>query len=243
MEVKAVVFDMDGTVLNTLDDLTDAMNYALEKTGHFHAWTNREVRLFFGSGAYVASKRALSLEKGMDSTLLEDIGTPKERLPQGVTEKDAEAVLAVFAPYYVDHCSLKTGPYPGIPDLLHALRERGIRTAVVSNKLDGAVQELVRDLFPGMFDFSLGESEKIRRKPAPDMTLRCMEVLGVGPEETVYVGDSEIDLQTAANTGIPCFAVEWGFRTREFLESHGARVIVSSAGDLLAAILDQNGRS
>lgn len=235
---KAVVFDMDGTVLNTLDDLADSLNYALEKTGHFHDWKTEDVRLFFGSGAYVAAKRALSLERGMDKDLLVTIGTPEERLPEGVREEDAQAILKVFAPWYVDHCLIKTGPYPGIPEVLSSLRERGIATAVVSNKLDGAVQELVRDLFPGMFDFCLGESETIKRKPAPDMTLRCMEVLGAGPETAVYVGDSEVDLQTAANTGMPCIAVDWGFRTRQFLESRGAKVIVSDAEGLLSAILD-----
>ena len=117
--------------------------------------------------------------------------------------------------------------------MIRALRAQGRLTAVVSNKPDDAVQELVRDQFDGLFDFSIGEQKSIARKPAPDMVLRCLEVLGAAPAEAVYIGDSEIDLQTAANTGLDCIAVDWGFRPRGFLEARGADPIISRAEELL----------
>jgi phosphoglycolate phosphatase len=235
---KAWLFDMDGTVLNTLDDLSAAMKYALQASGHSTDFGNEATGAFFGSGVTVAITRALAYEKGRTLEELVQVGTAEDAISPTIDQNEVSRIETVYRPYYDAHCLDQTAPYPGIPEAIRTLRGEGILTAVVSNKLDGAVQELVRDLFPGMFDFCLGESETIRRKPAPDMTLRCMEVLGADPETAVYVGDSEVDLQTAANTGMPCIAVDWGFRTRQFLESRGANVIVSDAEGLLSAILD-----
>lgn len=235
MSFKATVFDMDGTILDTLADLNHSLNYALEECGHRGDFPEETTKAFFGSGIRVAIKRALALEQGFPEKKLDVIGTEKEpALP--IAEEEIERIREVYSPYYQAHCNDRTGPYPGIPELLQQLRDQGIKTAVVSNKPDAAVQKLAADLFPGGFDYSLGEAPGTARKPAPDMVEKCLSEFGIGPEEAVYIGDSEIDLQTAANAGLACILVDWGFRSRNYLVNRGADVIVSSCGEILRMI-------
>ena len=191
---------------------------------------------FFGSGAEVAVVRALCLEAGLPASALEAVGTPGDGTVSRFAP-EAQRVLAVFRAWYPAHCEIQTRPYPGVPELLRALRARGLRTAVVSNKLDAAVQSLTQRHFPGLFDAALGEREpELRRKPAPDMTLAALARMGAESAEAVYVGDSEIDLLSAENAGMDCVSVAWGFRSREFLAAHSAAVIVEDPAALLDVI-------
>ena len=238
MPCKAVLFDMDGTVLNTLDDLTGAVNHAMAATGHRHDFTARETGAFFGSGALAAMARALCAEAGQDPDSLETVGTPGDDTLDRVGAEALRA-LAVFREYYPAHCEINTMPYPGVLALMEALRARGVKTAVVSNKLDAAVGPLCEKYFPGLVDFALGERDGVRRKPAPDMCGTALRALGVSAEDAVYVGDSEVDLETADNAHLRCVAVSWGFRGRAFLERHGAETIADDA-DALLRILTQN---
>ena len=236
--IKAAIFDMDGTILNTLDDLTDAVNYAMEQAGHRHDYTARHTQAFFGSGARVALTRALYYEKGMALRELEFVGTDSFTVDDE-TERETMRVLRVFQGYYPSHSEIKTRPYDGINDAVRELREKGILTAVVSNKMDEAVQGLCVKYFDGLFDVAVGENEPhVKRKPAPDMTRKAMEIMGVTADEAVYIGDSEIDMQTAENSGLDCVSVAWGFRSREFLESHGAGTIIDGVHELKDAILN-----
>ena len=237
MRYRAVIFDMDGTILDTAGDLADALNHALKKAGHRHDFTVEDAKHFFGSGVQVAIKRALALEAGMTHAQLVDIGTRAEILPEGITGEVIGEIQKIYEPYYASHCAIKTGPYPGIVTLLKRLRAAGIMTAVVSNKPDEAVQILTEEQFPGLFDLAVGLRTTVRRKPAPDVTLKAVEELGISVEDAVYIGDSEIDLQTAANAGMDCISVDWGFRGAAFLADHGAKKIVSRAEEIFAASL------
>lgn len=237
MKYEAAIFDMDGTILNTSEDLTGALNYAMEETGHRHDYEVLHTKNFFGSGVVVAIRRALAYEAGTSFEDLVAFGTKNEKVPASVTEAEVNRVLDIFRPYYAAHCNLATGPFPGILDLLTHLRKAGVKVAVVSNKPDEAVQKLVSDLFPGYFDFALGQKDEIRRKPAPDMTLACVDALEVTADKCVYIGDSEIDIQTAANSKMDEIAVTWGFRSVDFLKKHGATVLVTTADELERAIL------
>lgn len=238
MSYKAAVFDMDGTVLNTIGDLTDSLNYIMEKTGHDHNYTEKDVRQFFGSGVQVAVTRALAIENRIaDYADLEQVGQPEDSISEKVDGKEVERIQELFRPWYDDHCAIKTGEYPGISELLRKLRAAGVKTAVVSNKPDPAVQTLAQDYFSGLFDLAIGEQPGIRRKPAPDMTLKALKDLGVAQKDAVYIGDSEIDMQTAKNSGLDCISVSWGFRSRDFLERHHASLIVDNAKEIGDRIL------
>ena len=220
MGYQAAIFDMDGTILNTLEDLTTALNYAMGQAGHRHDFSAEEVRLFFGNGAKMAVAAALRRESG-----------PAQA-------QDISRVLAHFQAYYPSHCTLHTRPYAGILELLAALRRQGIRTAVVSNKMDTAVQALCDRHFSGCFDAVLGEREpEIRRKPAPDMTEAALRTLGIDRAEAVYIGDSEVDIQTAQNAGLDCICVSWGFRSRQSLEAHRAACIADDVPALSRMLL------
>ena len=230
---KAYIFDMDGTVLNTAPDLRGSINYAMEKTGHRHDYDERIVGLFFGSAAKVAVTRALAFEAGCAEEDLEQIGTDHDSITPRIDMEEVERILEIYKPHYQQHCNDLTGPYPGIDELVKALHERGLTSAVVSNKPDEAVQILNRQHFGGLFDFAIGESPAYARKHEPDMVLRSLEVLGVTAEESVYIGDTEIDLETAKRCGMDCISVTWGFRTRAFLEAHGAACIVDRPAQIL----------
>lgn len=203
---KLVIFDMDGTILNTLDDLKDTLNYALEQY-HFPARTLEETRAFVGNGIHKLIERAV---------------------PEGTDAQTVENVFGTFLEYYQIHCMDRTRPYPGIVGLLQELKKAGMRTAVVSNKADAAVQELCERFFPGLFDFAVGEHEGVQKKPAPDMVQLALRALGTQEPDAVYVGDSDVDIATAKNSGLDSIIVTWGFRDREFLESQGADVFADT---------------
>lgn len=218
MRYKLAVFDLDGTILNTLDDLADSLNYALKNSG-FPERSIDEVRYFVGNGI-----RKL-IERGV---------------PAGTDTAAIDKVHSDFTVHYKAHCSDKTRPYDGITELLDSLRKSGCLTAVVSNKADYGVQELCAGYFPGMFDFAVGEREGIRKKPAPDSVNEALRKLGVSNKEAVYIGDSDVDIETAKNAEMDCIGVEWGFRGREFLEAHGAEVIAAKTEDIEKIILGVN---
>ncbi|MBQ7817470.1 MAG: HAD-IA family hydrolase [Oscillospiraceae bacterium] len=203
-----ILFDLDGTLLNTLDDLTDAVNYAMAQFG-CPARTPRDVRSFLGNGA----KQLIALS------------LPEYMQPQ------VDAVLDVYRNYYNAHCQIKTGPYAGIPEALKKLGEK-YPLAVVSNKPDSATKPLIAQYFPGIY--ALGERADCPRKPAPDMLKRAMADIGV--EACVYVGDSEVDVLTARNTGVPCVAVSWGFRDRDVLEESHPAFICDDPANLVEMI-------
>lgn len=209
----AVIFDLDGTLLNTLDDLAAAVNYALAAAG-LPARTTEEVRTFVGNGVKLLVHRAV---------------------PAGTSPEAEAACLAVFKERYRSHMGDKTAPYPGVVEALKALRARGCKLAVCSNKFDAAVEGLAHDYFPGLLDAAAGENEAggVPKKPHPAMVLRVMETLGAHPARTVYVGDSDVDIDTAKNAGIPCVSVTWGFRDRAFLLAHGASVFIDRPEELL----------
>lgn len=244
MRYRAAVFDMDGTILNTAGDLADALNYAMRETGHRHDYTEEQVRGFVGSGIRTAIGRAFDEERRGAAARQSAVGEMQK--PPGAEEaalsadaEETERVLEVFLPYYETHCAVRTDSYPGICDMIRALRERGILTAVVSNKPDAAVKKLAQDYFDGLFDLAVGEQAGIRRKPAPDMTEKALAALGVRREEAVYIGDSEVDLETAENAGLLCIACAWGFRGAAFLRAHGAELLAEDAEDVRRIILGE----
>lgn len=204
---KGIIFDLDGTLLNTLEDLTDAVNVTMVKFG-IEEKTISQVRSYVGNG--VAQLIALCLE-------------------DGVAHPDYQAVHDAFVSYYDANCNHKTGLYDGVDSLLASLHQEGRKLAIVSNKIDSAVKILNKLYFSQWIDFALGVTDHIKRKPAPDMVLHCIEDMKLAPHEVVYVGDSEVDLQTARNAGIDCISVDWGFRDRDCLNSNGASIIVSDA--------------
>lgn len=215
MRYRLAVFDMDGTILDTLDDLTDTLNMSLAEVG-MPVRTKDEVRSFVGNGVGKLLERAV---------------------PQGTTEEEMAALAGAFRKNYAVHCADKTKPYDGVPELIAALRAAGLKTAVVSNKVDFAVQTLAEGYFKGLFDMAVGEREGVRRKPAPDSVNEVMRTLGIPQEETVYIGDSDVDADTARNACVDFVGVEWGFRPREVLLEHGATVTVKTADELRRAVL------
>ena len=203
-----ILFDLDGTLLDTLKDLTDATNYALAKFG-FPPRTVEEVRRFVGNGA----------ENQIRLSLPDD------------NKQDLQKVLAAYKPYYTAHCQIKTKPYDGILPALKSLGEK-YPIAIVSNKPDAAVKALCADYFPGIY--ALGEAAGCPRKPAADMVFKAMEAIGV--ERCIYVGDSEVDVLTAQNAGMPCVCVLWGFRDKEDLEAAGCSICCEKTEDLVKMI-------
>lgn len=197
-----LLFDLDGTLLDTLDDLMDSTNYILAQNGYPQR-SRQEIRAFVGNGA-----RNLLLKAA----------------PAGA---DVDALLAQFQPYYAAHCQIKTKPYPGVEEAVAALREK-YPIAIVSNKPDNAVKTLCAQLFPGIS--AVGERPDCPRKPAPDMVWRAMEELGV--DRCIYIGDSEVDVLTAKNAGVPCVSVLWGFRDWEEIEAAGGSIFCERAEDL-----------
>lgn len=234
---KAVIFDMDGTILDTITDITDSINYALGKMGERHDFREDRVKLCFGCGIRADMEKSLALSRGCSDRDLEFVGDSIPVSAFGFSEDDVERLESIFNPYYSAHAGIHTGPYEGIPELLESLKKRGIQTAVASNKNEGDVRHLADSLFPGLFAISMGNSPAIHRKPAPDMIDRILQELGVPRDEAVYVGDSEVDIETARNSGLPCISVSWGFRTVEFLKNHGASVIVNRPEELAALLL------
>ena len=216
MRYTAVVFDLDGTLLYTLEDLFLATNHALEAVG-LPPRTRDEVRRFVGNGYRQLFRLAT---------------------PDGTPDELQERALAIFNTYYLAHDEDHTKPYPGIPELLAQLKEAGISLAVVSNKGDAAVQDLMESYFPQTFAAIAGEREGVRRKPAPDTVFAVMRQLDLDACDIVYVGDSEVDVATAANVGCDCITVTWGYRTVEELRVAGATRLASSADELEEMIFE-----
>ena len=210
MKYEAVIYDLDGTVLNTLDDLCDSLNYCLALFGRSPI-TPWQTGQYLGNGA----KRLVTLASG------EEEGSEL-----------AEKILEVYKAYYDAHCRIKTAPYEGIVPLMKNMKALGVKQAVVSNKPDSAAQPLVKDFFDGLLEYAVGESPDVRRKPAPDSVFAAVEKIGVPIEKCVYIGDTEVDLLTAKNAGMDCISVAWGFRSREQLKAAGATVIAGSVKEL-----------
>ena len=211
MPYPMVIFDLDGTLLNTLADLAAALNFALAQK-NLPRRSVDEVRQFIGNGIFKLIQRGV---------------------PAGSSEELIQQVYADFIFYYEAHSADLTVPYPGIPELLRNLREQGCRLGVVSNKADEAVQTLTARFFPGLLSAVRGEQAGIPCKPAPDMLEKIKAQLGLGPQTACcYVGDSGVDVEAAANAGLDFVGVAWGYRGRRFLQQCGARVIVDSAPEL-----------
>lgn len=214
MKKTSLIFDLDGTLLDTIGDLTDSTNYALEKFG-FPQRTTEEVRSFVGNGLKMLIFRAL---------------------PAGTDDATIEAVLLQMKMHYTENYHNKTVPYSGIPELLARLHEDGYPMAIVSNKADSVVSLLRTLYFDGLIPVAVGETEQISRKPAPDMVWEGLRRLGTQRDSAVYIGDSEVDIRTADNAGLPCLSVSWGFRTAQQLQAAGARQIVHSPQELYTVI-------
>ncbi len=206
---QTLLFDLDGTLLDTLEDLTQSLGYALESC-HFPRRNREEVRRFVGNGLEALVRRAL---------------------PPQATQEDCQRVLAVFRPHYAQHHEDHTTPYPGILPMLAALQKRGCQLGIVSNKADPYVKALCRSHFGEVL--ALGEVPGIPRKPAPEMVRQVMRLLGADPATTLYIGDSEVDVGTARNAGLPCLAVTWGFRSEAELREQGAAHFARTPQEML----------
>ncbi len=215
MRYDTVIFDLDGTLLDTLQDLAAAVNYALYQQG-YPPRTVQEVCRFVGNGVEKLMRRAV---------------------PAGLPEERIMAALAVFKDYYALHNNDATAPYPGIEALLDHLKARGVRMAIVSNKNDPNVKALARLYFPTTISMAVGEGGGVRAKPCPDTVLHVMNTWGCDPSRVLYVGDSDVDIQTARNAGVDCASVCWGFRPEQELRAAGATLLVHTAQELEAVVL------
>lgn len=215
MKYKAALFDMDGTILDTLEDMYNSVNATMR---HFSLpeISIDDTRAYVGNGAARLIERAV---------------------PVGTSPALTEEVLEWYKGYYNDHSSIATAPYAGIPELLAALKEAGVRLAVVSNKPDRTVRELADAFFEGLFVSAVGESPAVRRKPAPDTVNAAVAAMGLEKADCVYIGDSEVDVATAANAGLDCISVSWGFRSEAQLVEAGAQLIVATPDELSEALL------
>ena len=211
---KTYIFDLDGTLLDTLGDLAASVNYAL-RMHRMPEHSIDDVRRFVGNGVRKLMERAI---------------------PEDAENSDFEVTFATFRQHYMAHSLDTTKPYEGIPETLEALKAKGCHLAVVSNKMMAATQDLCRHFFPDTIEVAIGENEAagIRKKPAPDTVFEALRQLGVGQDGAVYVGDSDVDIETARNSGLPCISVLWGFRDRDFLLQHGAKTLISSPSELLS---------
>lgn len=207
---KTYIFDLDGTLLSTLADLAASTNYAL-RTHHMPERSIDEVRRFVGNGVKKLMERAI---------------------PDGLNNPLFDETFATFRQHYMQHNLDTTQPYPGIMQLLEQLKAEGKNIAVVSNKFYAATRELCRHFFGDLVPVAIGEREDIRKKPAPDTVIEALRELGVDKEGAVYIGDSDVDIMTAKNSGMPCVSVLWGFRDKEFLLEHGATTLISQPEDM-----------
>lgn len=214
MKYRLAVFDMDGTILNTLGDISASVNFAL-RAEHMPERTMAEIRGFVGNGV----RRLIELS-----------------VPSDASQEACERVYNAFAEHYRLHCADATAPYSGIVDLLSRLRAKGMHTAVVSNKPDDAVKALCARYFNGLFDEAVGVCAGVRPKPCPDAVCGVLDELHIERAEAVYIGDTEVDAATAENAGLDFIAVDWGFRERPLLEKQRAQLIASTAGELFDAL-------
>ncbi len=219
MKYSLAIFDMDGTILNTLDDMTDSLNEILQRY-KLPLHTVEEVRFMVGNGIPKLIERALA---------------------DGKANPDYEKILADFIAYYEKHCAIKTAPYAGVVDCIKALREKGIKIAVNTNKVEPAAIALCNDYFPGLFDIISGSRPGMPPKPAPDGIYEILQRAGMDGksdgQKAVFIGDSDVDMQTGTNAGLDVIGVDWGFRGRDFLREHGAEVIMMSASELAEYII------
>lgn len=216
-DIKYIIFDMDGTLLDSLKDLQNTLNHCFRKVG-FPERNYEEVRSFVGNGLRKLIERAV---------------------PQGITDEKVDEILARFKEYYMVHCADFTAPYEGIMDMLAKLKEAGYKMAIVSNKADEVLKVLSRQFFGDYIDVAIGERAGINKKPAPDLVWLAMEQLGAAKENTVYVGDSEVDYQTAVNSELKCISVLWGFRDKDFLEECGAKCFANEPIDVVKILEDE----
>ena len=207
---KTYIFDLDGTLLDTLNDLHASCNYALRTHG-MPERSVEEVRQFVGNGVRKLMERAIP--NGLDNPLFEE-------------------TLQSFRQHYLLHNLDTTRPYPGIMEMLGKLMEQETNIAVVSNKFYTATQDLCKHFFGDTIQVAIGEREDIKKKPAPDTVLEALRQLQATKQDAVYVGDSDVDVETARNSGIPCISVLWGFRSKSFLLSHGATTFIESPSEL-----------
>ena len=213
---NTVIFDLDGTLMNTLDDICDSTNYALASFG-FPSRTLSEVRAFVGNGIRLLIERAV---------------------PPNTEKEKVDEVFSCFKSYYLSHSKIKTAPYPGIIDLLKTLKERGYKIAIVSNKIQEGVSELSEEYFAGLIDIAIGERAGYKTKPDPDLVNIAIDTLKIDKKDAVYIGDSDVDVLTAKNSDLDMIAVTWGFRDRAFLESHGATTFINTPSQLLSLLDD-----
>ena len=211
--ITSVIWDLDGTLLYTLDDLKNSVNYALKSCGYPER-TLEEIRKSVGNGI----KNLVLLS-----------------IPNGAENPDFEKVFSLFQEHYKEHNLDSTRPYEGVQEVIKELSSRGIKQAIVSNKVDYAVKLLKDEFFE--VDFAIGAQDNLERKPAPDMVLKAMEAINADKNKTVYIGDSEVDLKTAKNTGLPCVSVLWGFRTEEELMPFNPQIKVFKPEDILSVLL------
>lgn len=212
--INTLIFDLDGTLLNTLEDLKESTNAALKKYG-YPKRTIEEVRQFVGNGVKKLIERAI---------------------PDGINNPDFENCLELFKSDYKMNMYNNTAPYTGILAMLEDAKTRGFKVAVVSNKFDGAVKELCKKYFYDLVDVAIGESENVKKKPAPDSVFEAMRILASKPEESIYIGDSDVDIETAKNAGLECISVTWGFRDREFLIKHDGKLFIDEPSEIFEKI-------
>ena len=210
-EFDTYIFDLDGTLLSTLNDLAASTNYTLRWAG-MPERTIEEIRMFVGNGVKLLMERAI---------------------PNGSNNPKFEETYAKFREHYMEHNLDTTCPYEGIPELLRELKSRGKNLAIVSNKFYAATQDLAKHFFPDTIEVAIGERETIRKKPAPDTVIEALRQLGAPKEGAVYIGDSDVDIMTAKNCGLPCISVLWGFRDKDFLIQNGGTVFVEKPADIL----------
>ena len=215
MPYQIAIFDLDGTLLDTLEDLFLATNAALERHS-LPRRTRDEVRMFVGNGVEMLIRRAV---------------------PPHTDETVIQGVLTNFKTTYAAICEDHTRPYDGILPLLRALCQRGIRVAVVSNKFDAATKRLCKEYFGDLVEVAIGERAGVRKKPAPDTVFEALKELGESADRAVYIGDSDVDIQTAENCGMPCISVTWGLRDEDFLRAHGATTLIHTPEALRALLI------
>ena len=211
-DFETYIFDLDGTLLSTLNDLAASTNYALRWAG-LPERSVEEIRMFVGNGVKLLMERAI---------------------PDGINNPKFEETYAKFREHYMEHNLDTTRPYDGIPELLRELKGRGKKLAIVSNKFYAATQELAKHFFPDTIEIAIGERDNIRKKPAPDTVLEALKQLNASKAGAVYIGDSDVDIMTAKNCELPCISVLWGFRDKEFLIKHGGNIFVDKPSEILS---------
>ncbi len=222
--ISTIIFDLDGTLMDSLQDLANSVNYTLQSM-NLPQRTIEEIREFVGNGVRMLVIRALQAS-------LQDIHSDKKY------EELIDDAMSCFRKHYMIHCKENTRPYDGIMEMLHSLHEKGYKLAIVSNKPQKGVSILQEDFFSQYVPVAIGENEAegIAKKPAPDMVRKALQELHETNEHAIYIGDSDVDIATAKNAGVPCISVLWGFRSKEFLQNHGATVFAASPSEIVSIV-------